>query len=212
MNLFQFVRKGYGKIMTILYHYQFNQIHKTARIHYTVDVYNSDNLIMAEHTNIDAGATIMNGRAKFVMKKWSGAAIKLIVVTGNHMSVPGVNGRHVTNSMKDKIDVNHEFDKDVVVEEGVWIASNVTLLSGVTLGRGCEVGAGSVVRKSTPPYSVVVGNPAKVVGFRFSPEEVIEHELAIYPEEERIPLDTLERNYQKYYLNRIAEIKSFLKH
>lgn len=42
---------------------------------------------MDGYTNIDAGATIMNTRAKFVMKKWSGAAIGLLAVTGNHMSV-----------------------------------------------------------------------------------------------------------------------------
>ena len=52
-----------------------------------------------------------------------------------------------------------------------------------------------------------MGNPAKVVGFTFTPKEIIEHEQALYPENERIPLETLEKNYRKYFLNRLKEIK-----
>ena len=197
--------------MTRFYHYKFHNIHKSARVHYTADVYNSTNLIMAENTNIDAKAVIMNGRAKLIMKKNSGAAIGLLVVTGNHMSVVGMSLKQVTNRMKEKLDINHELDKDVIVGEDVWIASRVTLLSGTQLGRGCEIGAGSVVRGKVPPYAVVVGNPAKVVGFRFTPEEIIEHEKHLYEEIDRLPVELLYDNYEKFFLNRIKEIKQFNK-
>ena len=49
-----------------------------------------------------------------------------------------------------------------------------------------------------PPYSVVVGNPWKIVKFVFTPEEIVEHEAKLYSEDERIPLDVLQRNYQKW--------------
>jgi serine acetyltransferase len=100
--------------------------------------------------------------------------------------------------------------KDVVVEEDVGIYSNVTLLSGITIGRGAVIGSGSVCRRSIPPYAIVAGNPAKVIGFRFSPEEVIEHEKVLYPETERLQFELLQKNYQKYFLSRHKEIKSFL--
>ena len=58
---------------------------------------------------------------------------------------------------------------------------------------------------------MVIGNPARVIGFKFTPEEVIEHEKALYPESERIPLETLQKNYEKYFINRIDDIKQFLK-
>jgi len=51
----------------------------------------------------------------------------------------------------------------VVIEDMVWIGEGVCILPGVTLGMGCIVGAGSVVTKSFPPYSVCVGNPAKLL-------------------------------------------------
>ena len=117
----------------------------------------------------------------------------------------------ITNELKDKYDINHEMDKDIIIEEDVWIASHVTLLSGAVLGRGCEIGAGSVIRGSIPPYAVVIGNPCKVVGFRFTPEEIIEHEKVQYQESERIPIDVLKKNYEKYFINRIKDIKQFTK-
>ena len=186
-------------------------IDKTARVHESVEVFNHANLYMAENTNINADGIIMNTRAKVVFKKNSGAAFGLIAVTGNHMSVVGLNLKQIDDKIKDKMDINNEMDKDIIVEEDVWIGNHVTLLSGVTVGRGAEVGAGSVVRGNIPPYSVVIGNPCKVVGFRFTPEEIIEHEKVQYEESERLPLDLLNKNYEKYFINRIKEIKQFTK-
>ena len=45
----------------------------------------------------------------------------------------------------------------------VWIGSRVTILPGVYVGDGCILAAASVITKDTPPYSIVAGNPAKVV-------------------------------------------------
>ena len=53
--------------------------------------------------------------------------------------------------------------KDIIVEDDVWIGFGTTILKGVTIGKGSIVGAQSVVTHDVPPYSVVAGNPAKVV-------------------------------------------------
>lgn len=195
--------------LTILCHCLYRNVSPKAIIDHRVIVYNKNNLYMDEDSNIDAGGVIMNTRANFIMKKWSGSAIGLLVVTGNHMSVCGMNFKQVTNKVKDELDKKHNMDKDVIVEEDVWLGSHTTLLSGVTVGRGCEVGSGSVIRCNIPPYAIVTGNPAKVVGFRFTPEEIIEHEKVLYPEEDRLPLVLLEKNYEKFFLKRLKEIKEF---
>ena len=58
--------------------------------------------------------------------------------------------------------------KPVVVGNDVWIGSDVCILRGVTIGDGAIIGAGSVVTKDVPPYAVVVGNPGRIVKYRFN--------------------------------------------
>ncbi|MCC8407412.1 acyltransferase [Mucilaginibacter sp. UR6-1] len=51
----------------------------------------------------------------------------------------------------------------IVVEDDCWIAANSVITSGVTIGKHSVIAAGAVVTKDIPPYSVAVGNPAKVI-------------------------------------------------
>ena len=51
----------------------------------------------------------------------------------------------------------------ITIENNVWIGANAIILKGVTLGEGCIVAAGSVVTKSAPAYSLVAGNPARII-------------------------------------------------
>lgn len=52
-----------------------------------------------------------------------------------------------------------------LVRKGASVGANATIVCGVTLGRFCMVGAGAVVTADVPDYALVVGNPARVVGF-----------------------------------------------
>ena len=58
---------------------------------------------------------------------------------------------------------------------GVWIGANATILKGVTIGEGGIMAACSLVTKDVPPYSIVGGFPAKVIGRRFSDEDIVKH-------------------------------------
>ena len=64
--------------------------------------------------------------------------------------------------------------------------------------------------QNIPPYSIVVGNPAKIIGFRFTVEETLEHERLIYDEQNRLPEKKLRTNYKYYYETRIGQIMSYL--
>ncbi|WP_060981700.1 DapH/DapD/GlmU-related protein [Vibrio splendidus] len=70
------------------------------------------------------------------------------------------------SSLDDEVFSWREEDK-VHVGHDVWIGHGVIVLPGITIGNGSIVGAGSVVTKDVPPYSIVVGNPAKVLRPRF---------------------------------------------
>jgi acetyltransferase-like isoleucine patch superfamily enzyme len=52
----------------------------------------------------------------------------------------------------------------IVVGENVWIGARAVLLSGCIIGDGAIVGAATVVDFEVPPYAVVAGNPARIVG------------------------------------------------
>ena len=53
--------------------------------------------------------------------------------------------------------------KPIIINDKVWIGMNVIILKGVTVGEGAVIGAGSVVTRDIAPWSVVAGNPARVV-------------------------------------------------
>lgn len=61
---------------------------------------------------------------------------------------------------------------DVVIGNDVWIGRGAAILSGVKIGNGAVIGAYSVVTKDVPAYSIVFGNPAKLLMKRFTPEQI----------------------------------------
>lgn len=55
----------------------------------------------------------------------------------------------------------------IIIGNDVWIGAYATIMGGVKIGNGAVIGAGAVVAKDVPPYAVVVGNPARVIRYRF---------------------------------------------
>ena len=55
------------------------------------------------------------------------------------------------------------YNRDVTIEDNVWIGGNVTILPGVTIGKNSVIGAGAVVTKNISKNSIAIGNPAKVL-------------------------------------------------
>lgn len=54
----------------------------------------------------------------------------------------------------------------ILIEDDVWIGANCVILDGAILRRGCVIGAGSLVRTEVEAYSINVGNPLKLIGWR----------------------------------------------
>lgn len=65
------------------------------------------------------------------------------------------------------------FKGDTVIGNDVWIGQNAVILPGVNIGDGAIIGANSVVGSNVAPYTIVVGNPAKIIRKRFD-EELID--------------------------------------
>jgi hypothetical protein len=61
---------------------------------------------------------------------------------------------------------------DIVIGSDVWVCFGSYVLSGVTIGDGVVVGTGAVVTKDIPPYAIVAGNPAEIIRYRHTPEQI----------------------------------------
>ncbi|MBC8044790.1 MAG: acyltransferase, partial [Rhizobacter sp.] len=61
---------------------------------------------------------------------------------------------------KDGLNLN---EKPVSIHDNAWIGFNATILKGVTIGEGAIIGACSVITKDVPAWTIVAGNPAKII-------------------------------------------------
>lgn len=62
--------------------------------------------------------------------------------------------------------------KRITIGSDVWIGARAVILDGVVIGNGVIVAAGAVVTKDVPPYAVVGGVPARILRYRFAPDEI----------------------------------------
>lgn len=117
------------------------------------------------------------------------------IVLGNNIEIAnnvGLIGKYdhdyraIGKSIKDAPwigDIDYEFlgkNKQIIIEDDVWIGYGAIVFSGVTVHRGALVAAGSVVTHDVSAYSIVAGNPAKKIGERFTPNEIVRHEEILY--------------------------------
>lgn len=173
----------------------FGFLSEDAEVDAPVRIVNPCNVYIYDGAHIGSNSIILASNARFIMKRNSGSAGNLTVVTGNHARIQGRFYRSIKED--DKPD---GYDKDVIINEDVWIGLNVTILSGVEIGRGCTLASGAVVTKSVPPYCVIGGVPAKVIKKYWSIDEILHHELLLYPPEERFTREQLEIIYNNYNL------------
>jgi len=68
-----------------------------------------------------------------------------------------------------------ENDLPVTISQDVWVGAGAIILKGVTLGQGSVVAAGALVLNDVPEYAIVGGIPAKIIGHRFSDEDLRQH-------------------------------------
>lgn len=133
-----------------------------------------DNVIISEFCHIYGGTGIEIGNYVHISANVCvGGGGKLVV--GNFVNISA--GSHIVTGtdsangdalvgaaipMKFR-NVDRSF---VILSDYSWVATNVTVMPGITIGEGSVVGAGSVVLKDVEPWTIVAGNPAKVIRLR----------------------------------------------
>jgi maltose O-acetyltransferase len=126
------------------------KIGKGSTIHTGARFYDPKNISVGEDTIIGEGV-VLDGRD--------------LLTIGNHVDI--ATEVMIYNSEHNVNDENFSAkNSSVTIEDYVFIGPRVIILAGVTIGRGAIVGAGAVVTKDVPPYAIVGGVPAKIIGER----------------------------------------------
>ncbi len=107
-------------------------------------------IMIGSHTRIGLGNTIIGP-----------VTIRDKVNIAQNVVISGLN--HNFENISKMIAEQGVNTKQITIEDNVWIGANCIILAGVHIGKHVVIGAGSVVTKDIPPYSVALGNPARVV-------------------------------------------------
>jgi acetyltransferase-like isoleucine patch superfamily enzyme len=81
----------------------------------------------------------------------------------NHSISYSIRKKDLADWKKKQHDWSTTRSASIRVSKGAWIGARAIILKGVTIGEGAVIGAGSVVTKDVPPYTIVAGNPARVI-------------------------------------------------
>lgn len=138
-----------------------------------------ESLIVGEHTYGEYNLIIDNykgSEAKVFIGKFCSIGPNVRIITGGIHPVDWVS----TFPFKARWDLKGKYEDgmpstkgDVVIENDVWIGTNVVILSGVKIGNGVVVASSSVITKDVPSYSIVAGNPARVIRSRFEEKDIL---------------------------------------
>lgn len=172
----------------------FGHIGKTSVIGRPIRIGNPSKVYFEEYTNIRYGLNIINAKhEKVIIKKYAVIAPLCTIITNSHRATIGI-----PQFILGESHVN-DISGDVIICEDVWVGANSTILAGVTIGRGAIVGACSLVSRNVPPYALVIGSPAKIVGVKFSKQGILKHEKQLYPVDERMSNKDIDNLFLEFY-------------
>lgn len=202
-----YISFAYNSFLSICYRNSFGACGRDVLIKPSTSIFKGlRNIYISDHVRIARYATIYSTNAKVTIGPKVGIAPYLKIITGNHRT--DVVGHYMFDGDYEK---RPENDRDVLIEGDNWIGINVTILSGVNIGRGCVIASGAIVTKSFPPYSIIGGVPAKILKWRFSIDEIISHEMKLYPSEmrfTRLQLETMRNNTQNSHIQNFTDTLS----
>ena len=145
--------------------------HSVIRHSARMDVVPFNQFMLGNHSFVEDFSTINNGVGNVIIGDHSIVGLGTVIIgpvtIGNHVLM----AQHIVAS-----GLNHGYDdvslpisqqpvttSPIIIEDECWIGANAVITSGVIIGKHSVVAGGAVVTKNVPPFSVVAGNPARVI-------------------------------------------------
>lgn len=136
--------------------------------HILPDVVIGNDCNVCDHVFIENGVSIGDRvTIKCGVQLWEGVTIEDDVFIGPNATF--------TNDLFPRSKIYPEVYAKTIVKKGASIGANATILPGITIGSNAMVGAGTVVIKDIPPNAIVVGNPARIVGYANTQQHVFQN-------------------------------------
>jgi len=163
-------------------------------IHSTSKVEASSQVVLSSfdrHSYCGYGCTIINTRVESFVSIGDNVSIGLSTHPLHHVSLSPVFLSH-NDSVKTKLArFDYRLNLTTIIQSDTWIGNGAYIKAGVTVAYGSVVGMNSVLTKSTSPYGIYAGNPAKLIKFRF--DEAVRNSLLAtrwwtYPESRLLDL------------------------
>ncbi|MDK7539259.1 CatB-related O-acetyltransferase [Bacillus paranthracis] len=169
--LMRFIFLNYKNRSAIIKSFQVDsklKISKGARINKGVII--GENVSIDEYSYINDNSIVFNSN----IGKFCSISYNCMIGLPNHPI------RHISTSPflysnNNVLNISRSFEelnKQTIIGNDVWVGAQATIMKGVSIGNGAIIGAGSVVTKDIPPYAIAVGNPAKVIKYRFNQKQI----------------------------------------
>ena len=140
---------GFDKYGLLKFNHNNLSIGKRTYINGLKNIFFKDNIYISTDVNI-----MPSEKSKVYIGSYVMIAQKVMIIGGNH------------NISRTDIPMMLQGDGkqgDIIIHDDVWIGAGAIILTGVTIGKGSVIAAGSIVTKDVEPYTIVGGNPAKLI-------------------------------------------------
>jgi virginiamycin A acetyltransferase len=202
------------KITTPIYHFLFIIKFRKNNTHnkiIPIRQFEQSDITIGKHSygNLDVRSFSVNAGERLIIGNYVSIADDVkFLLGGNHQMYTATTFPLRATFTKKDTHIDATSKGCIFVEDEVWIGFGVVILSGVRIGKGAIIAAGSVVTKDIPSYSIVGGNPARLIKYRFG-VNIIEAltDFNIVDFDESLIIKNIDEFYQTLNLTQIEKLK-----